>query len=139
MEKTKGEMRKYGFTQAAILLALSLFTWWRASPTTSFWREKGIWIFFFSFGLLSLFFAVFSPLLLQWPKRLSIKLGQVLSWLITMLVLLIFYYLIFTPFSLILRLCKKDLLAQNIDAQQNSYWQKKPAAPLEKKSYEHPF
>lgn len=51
-------------------------------------------------------FLIFAPKKLRSIKRLWIKIGEILSRLMTPIVLTVFYFLVFAPFALILRFCR---------------------------------
>ncbi|MDO8489469.1 MAG: SxtJ family membrane protein [Candidatus Omnitrophota bacterium] len=78
--------------------------------------------------------ALLNPLYIFW-----MKLGLVLSWINTRLILFLIFYFIFTPMGLIMKLLRKDLLDRKINKAQQSYWKKKDQNVFGKASYEKQF
>jgi len=70
---------------------------------------------------------------------LWMKFALVLSWINTRLILIILFYLVFTPIGLILKLLRKDLLDKKIIKAEKSYWRKKEKNELGLVAYEKQF
>ncbi len=94
------------------------------------------------FAFISIAFLLFALLL---PKVLSplnwlwTKLGVLLHRIVSPIVLWVLFYLVFTPFSLVIRLFGNDLLKLRIDKNVASYWlERRPPGP-EPKSLEDQF
>ena len=91
--------------------------------------------FLFKTGSLNYYFLFFSLLFLiisfTFPKFLSplkegwIKFGEILGKFISPIVMMMVYFLIIFPTSLILRIFNKDILNIKKHSQINSYWIKK--------------
>jgi hypothetical protein len=73
-------------------------------------------------GLLFLAVAVFWPGLLRPLNRLWLKLGLLLHAVTNPIILGVLFFLVFTPFAMILRLLRKDLLRLRWDRQAITYW-----------------
>ncbi|MDD5594667.1 MAG: SxtJ family membrane protein [Candidatus Omnitrophica bacterium] len=82
--------------------------------------------------------AVVSPAILKPIYILWMRFAFILSWVNTRLLLLIIFYLVFTPISLILKLFGKDILERRIDRQCTSYWHQRENA-VAAKDYERQF
>jgi len=67
------------------------------------------------------------------------KLASGLAWLNTRLVLGVFFYLIFTPIGLVLRLSGKDLLNTKLDRQLPTYWIRRNNVPFDTGRYRRLF
>lgn len=78
--------------------------------------------------------AVLKPVYIFW-----MKLAFVLSWINTRLILIIMFYLVFTPIGLIIKLLKVDLLDKKIDKKKDSYWLKKEKVVFNPLNYERQF
>lgn len=63
----------------------------------------------------------------------------VLGWISARLLLLVVFYLVFTPTALIIRLFGKDLLDMKIDKNRPSYWHKKESKAFSRPDYERQF
>jgi hypothetical protein len=55
---------------------------------------------------------------------------------VSIISLIIVFYLIFTPIGILLKLFGKDPLNQSIDKKASSYWIKRKQAAFSKESYE---
>lgn len=60
------------------------------------------------------------PVYIAW-----MKLAYILGWINTRLILIIVFYLVFTPIGLIMRLFGKDPLERKINGKETSYWKKR--------------
>lgn len=49
-------------------------------------------------------------------------LGAVLNWINTKVLLVLIFFLLFTPCGIVLRILKVDLLDRRIEKNKNSYW-----------------
>ena len=123
-------LKKFGITMgiAFIVISLLIFIRHRHSPLPALIISA---IFFIS--------AVFVPPALKPVYIVWMRLAYVLSWINTRLILVVIFYLIFTPFALILRLLKKDPLDRKIDKTKESYWIKKEDRPFNRLDYERLF
>lgn len=52
-----------------------------------------------------------------------------LGWLGSHLVLAAFYFLIFTPVALVMRLLRRDALQRRLERDRSTYWLERPTAP----------
>lgn len=126
----KNTLKKFGITMGSAFLIITLFLMIRHRhnllPTIS------ISVLFFMFALLLP--ALLKPVYIFW-----MRLAFVLSWVNTRLLLLIIFYLIFTPFGLVMRLLSIDLLQRKIDKNNKSYWQEKEKKEFNILNYERQF
>lgn len=113
---TKESLRKFGITLGLAFLVVSLLILLRH-------RHSPLLAGFIS-GILILF-AFLAPGMLRIPYVLWMKLALILSWINTRLILIIFFYLIFSPIGIIMRLCGGDPLSRSIEKDRQSYWVKK--------------
>ena len=79
------------------------------------------------------------PNLLKPIYILWMRFALVLSWVNTRLILLIIFYLIFTPIGLAMRLFGIDLLERKSDKNKKSYWKKKEKKSFSRLDYERQF
>ncbi len=121
-------LRDFGLGLAVVLWLFAAFAWRKGSP-------KAAWEF--AAGLVSAAAALttpgfFAPIYGVWMPA-ALFLGRVN----TRLILALLYYLVITPYALVLRLCGMRLLDEKMrDAE--SYWRpKEPRAGL--KAYERQF
>lgn len=52
-----------------------------------------------------------------------------LGWTVSLVLLALVYYAVFTPLALIFRLLRRDVLGRTFDRQAESYWVRRPPAP----------
>jgi hypothetical protein len=107
------DLRKFGVAVGTVFSLLSLWFWWRH---TAFWR----WFLVPAVPLLLLGLA--------YPKSLrQVYLGWmagalVLGFVVSNVLLIIFFYLVVTPTGLLARIFGKDFLSLKPDPSAQSYW-----------------
>lgn len=126
----KKSLRKFGITMA---IAFAIFT------ICLLIRHKHQIL---PTSLLASFFLLFAFI---WPGSLKpvyigwMKLAFVLGWINTRLILIILFYLVFTPISIIVRILRIDLLDRRFKKNEVSYWKKKETIGFGPSSYERQF
>jgi hypothetical protein len=92
----------------------------------------------FSFGISLIFFssALFAPNLLKGLYIIWMGFAFILAWVNTKIILIIMFYLIFTPIGLFMKLLKIDLLERK--KTQDTYWKQKDTA-FQPMNYERRF
>lgn len=78
--------------------------------------------------------SVLKPLYILW-----MKLAFILSWINTRLILVIIFYLVFTPIGIGMKLFRVDLLDRKIDKKRVSYWKKRESRVFNPLDYERQF
>lgn len=123
-------LRKFGITMCVCLLIICLIIFMRKRYISI----PLVWIsgLFLIVGVL--FAKLLRPIFIAW-----MQLAKVLSWVNTRLLLLILFYLLFTPIGLFMRLFGKDPLEREIDKKKDSYWQKKENDKFSALNYERQF
>ena len=122
---SKTELRKFGFIFAAMLLVLfeliMPFIW---GINYSFWpRVAAVTIFVL---------ALICPKILQLIYTPWMKLGGILGWINTKIILALLYYGVVFPMALVFKLLNYDPLARKIDKHCKSYKQySKPSNNME--------
>ncbi|OGR86800.1 MAG: hypothetical protein A3J74_06390 [Elusimicrobia bacterium RIFCSPHIGHO2_02_FULL_57_9] len=111
-------MRDFGIGLAIILLVFAGIAWRKANPAAS--RYLGVAVL--SAGLALSLPRAFAPCYKIWMP-VALFLGRVNTFLLLALI----YYLIITPYSLIVRWVEGDLLDETLK-DRDSYWQPKPPA-----------
>ena len=66
-------------------------------------------------------------------------LARILSWINTRVILIILYFLVFTPIGFIMKLFKKDVLEIKIQKEIKSYWKKIESEELNLQNYQRQF
>ncbi len=120
----KRDLIIFGLIWAMILLVLSFYPLLKESNQdilNLLLSDKNKWI---SLGAAA-FFLFFS---IVWPKALLplykiwIKIGDFIGGIVSRVILVVLFFLVFTPVGLFLKLFRKDLLNKKIDPKANSYW-----------------
>ena len=65
-----------------------------------------------------------------WPLYAVLTLiGIPIRWTVTILMMLVMFYGVFTPLALLFRLLGRDALCRSIDRDATSYWVRRPSSP----------
>jgi hypothetical protein len=113
---TSREFRKFGFNLALGLNIVGFIM---------FLRHKPYFSWFTAIGLLVLILAMTYFLALKPIKKISDALIFAFGRLVSIISMLIIFYLIFTPAGILLRVFRKDILDQGICKSGKSYWIKR--------------
>jgi hypothetical protein len=108
-----GSDRNFGFVFAALFLFFAL------SPLR---HGKPVRLSFLALSAVVLCIALVRPSLLQIPNRLWTRFGAVLGKIVNPVVTGLLFYLVFTPFAIVLRWMGKDPLGLTIDRDARTYW-----------------
>lgn len=125
------ELRKFGITMAIAFGLLSGLLFWR--------NKEYYWCFLIS-SLFFLFLGLCLPASLKHVYKGWMSMASVMGWFMTRLILVLLFYLIFTPIGLLLRLCGKKLLDiefENYSAK--SYWINRQQLKFDKNRYDKQF
>ena len=109
--------RTFGYTVAIALLVLASF-----HIVTR--HQKSYW-WVFAVAMLLLVLALVKPLWLRLFRLAWDKLGHVLGIINTFILLTLFYFMILTPLSLVMRLLAKDILKLKRN-KHDTYWEHSP-------------
>ena len=110
----KQELRKFGLVFAGMfILIFGLLLPWIWDKSSPMWP----WIVAAVFVAT----ALLVPMVLGPVYRLWMKIGHVLGWINTRIILGIMFFLMFAPVALLLRLLRKDMLRQRLDTAATTY------------------
>jgi hypothetical protein len=126
---TKAELRKFAWVMTGALGAFAAFATYRGSATAATVLATIAGLFLLS-GL-----AV--PTALAPVHRLWMAFAHVLGRVNTRVILGLFFFLILSPVSLVMKLARRDLLLRRFHRGHATYWQKRGAMKAAKDSYEH--
>ena len=112
--ETMHELRKFGYLMAIAFVAISILRF-AIHHSFSFW-----WLAIA--GLFAISSLIYPPILRP-IYRGWMKLADLLSWMMTRIILIIAFYLIVTPISLIASVCGKKFLALDFEKNRETYWQ----------------
>ncbi len=71
--------------------------------------------------------------------HLWMKCVSVIGMVVTGILMIAIFYLIFTPIGILLRIIRKDVLHLKYDKKLKTYWIDRPQRPFEKSNYERQF
>ncbi len=122
---------RFGVTLAVLLAALGGWFLWKQRPVGA----SIAW----SAGGLALVFSLLLRGLWRQFFRLWMKFAEVLSWVMTRVILSVFFYLVLTPIGLVLRLFEKRPLDLKFKDGKASYWVDKPEGEYTLERYRKVF
>ena len=128
--QNKQELKKFGLVMAsAISLLFGLIIPFVSNHTYPLWP----WTLSSVFLIVSLI----HPKLLSGIYIAWMKIGHVLGWINTRIILSLLFFGLLTPIGLVLRLLGKDPLLKKIDP--NVFTYRKSCKPIEPTEFERPF
>lgn len=133
MEKINSDsktLKNFGITMAVALLIIALLM---------FYKKGGFPVILAVFSGVFFLFAFIAPQSLKTIFMIWMKLAGILSWVNTRLILIILFYLVLTPISLLMRLFNQDPLGLKINRNETSYWKEKKRDAFSKPDYERQF
>lgn len=101
-----------------------------------FWAESFLWTGFLAGGVLLVVLAALNPADLRLAERWWMRLAYVLGWIVSRLILALFYYLIVTPIGLIGRAFGARFLDRQPRRGGGTYWRAREESTHD---YEHQF
>lgn len=113
--KTKRELRKFGIVMAIPLGIIGGILFWKGQFSGNYFFILAA--FFFLNGLLS-------PGILGPIERVWMKVAEIISMVMTRVILILTFYFVITPVGLLLKLIGKDLLRMKFEPDRKSYWEK---------------
>tara|TARA_B100000315_G_scaffold258049_1_gene308893 strand:- start:395 stop:811 length:417 start_codon:yes stop_codon:yes gene_type:complete len=102
-------------------------------------HKHAFYLFFLFLSTLFLFSAFFSHLIPETVKNFGNFIAHFLGRIITVSILILLFYLIVSPISLLLKLFNRKPLKLNIGNTQKSYWRYREPKMFNKKDYEELF
>ena len=123
-------LRKFGLLVGGVFLLLGC--WF-------LYRQKPVWPYLLTPGALLVLGALIVPGSLKHVYIAWMSLGFALGFVVSNVILTIFYYLILTPIGLIARICGQDFLSLKRNPAATSYWVMKPMTARTPQEYEQQF
>lgn len=121
------------------IFSISMFIALTIIGTILLLRHKENYIWFYSAGTSLILAGIFAPGILKPIFLIWTKITLTLAWINTRLILMIIFYLVFTPIGLAIRLFGVDLLDRKIDKFKDSYWKQKEKKEFKPLDYERQF
>ena len=124
------DYRSFGLIVGSVLLII----FGLALP---YWKNNQLNLYFTAAGGILIFLALILPIVLKYPYLLWMKIGEVLGFINTRIILSVIFFVMFAPFGLIRRLIGKDSLGLKLHENEVSY--RKISNQVEIKHMERPF
>ena len=113
LKTSNRDLRKFGLMVGGVFVVLGLLF---------LWRHKAHYSYFLWPGLTLVVFGAVLPRALKWVYIAWMSVAFVLGFVITHLILGLFFFLVITPIGFAARICGKDFLGLKLDRQAASYW-----------------
>jgi hypothetical protein len=110
------QLRSFAIITFLGFLLLAFAGWRKGSLTLA--------VLFFCFSILIVLGLIYQPLLVR-LYRWWMGLSEILGWISSRLILVLIFYIVFTPIGLLLRLLDKPLLDTRFPDDRTSFWQKR--------------
>ncbi len=111
--KTTKELRKFGLVMVVPLAIIG---------GVLLWKGKFLAPYVLILSALFLIFGLFFPKLLAPVEKIWMKFAEILSVIMTRVILSLTFYLVITPLGLLVRLLGKDLLQKKFEQEVKTYW-----------------
>jgi hypothetical protein len=125
------EARRFALILVVLLLALAGLALWRDHPRRAAVTAGAA-------GLVAVLSLAAFPVWMRF-FRLWMKFALVLNWVMTRVILSVFFYLVLTPVGLVMRLVGKAPLDLDWKDGRSTYWIDKPAGETSLSRYEKSF
>lgn len=102
-----------------------------------YWKHRTIYEIPLYIGSALIVLAIVLPVVLKYPYILWMKIGAILGWINTRIILGAVFFVLFTPLALFFKLFGKDFLQRKLDSSLPSY--RVPTAKREISHMERPF
>jgi len=113
-KKNKKELRKFGIVMTIPLGIIGGILFWRGQSAANY---------FLIIAALFLISGLLLPKTLSPIERIWMKIAEIISMVMTRVILILTFYLVITPVGLLLRLMGKDLLQMKFEPDRESYWE----------------
>jgi len=111
--RSTAELRKFGLVMTAAWSLLGALLWWRSKASAPY---------FLALAGLFLVPAVVYPPVLGPVERAWMKMAEIMSAVMTRVILTLMFYLVITPIGLFKRLMGQDTLGLRPDSTKQTYW-----------------
>lgn len=124
------ELRKFGWLVGGVLAALGIFMWV---------RDKTYFPYLLGPGIVLVVSGFLFPKALKYVYIAWMSVAIVLGFVVSTVILAIFFLLVVTPIGLIARLCRKDFLSLKIQREAPTYWIRREQVVKAATEYERQF
>ena len=130
IKESKKDLRKFGLTVGSVLVIIAGLL---------FWFEKPSAIYFAIVGVILILTGLIYPAILKPFNKVWIGLAIVLGFIMSRVILTIFFYLILTPISLLAKLFRKKFMDLKYDKSAETHWEKRSIIHKKPIDYERQF
>ena len=126
----KKEWRNFGIGISIILSIMAVIQWY---------IDSELYLYIILTAVIILLSGLIVPIILRPLFILFSYLGFILGWIMTRIILIILFYLIFTPIGLLMRLFGKKLLDTSFDKKKESFWINRQESEFSAVNYKNQF
>jgi len=130
IKESKKDLRKFGLTVGGALIIIAAVLFYFAKPST---------IYFVVVGALLVLTGLIYPRVLKPMNKLWMGLAIVLGFIMSRVILTIFFYFVLTPISFTARIFGKKFMALKCDKSAKTYWEKRSIIHKKPIDYERQF
>ncbi|RJQ21535.1 MAG: hypothetical protein C4560_03515 [Nitrospiraceae bacterium] len=134
IKSSKSDLRKFGLSVGIVLGLLGGLLWW---------KEKPYHVYFLAASLFLIFSGLVVPTVLKPLQKAWMTMAVLMGWFMTRVLLIILFYFLITPMSLISKLVGKDFLDRKFSRDHNknarSYWLTQEEPSNNKRRHETQF
>jgi cytochrome b subunit of formate dehydrogenase len=130
ISNTPSALRKFGISVGIVLVIIG---------SVMFWYETSGYFYFTLAGTFLVFSGIVFPSILKPLNTGWMTIAVILGFVMTRIILMILYYMVLTPISLIAKITGKKFIEKGFDKKKHTYWnirEKKDINPVE---YERQF
>lgn len=125
------ELRKFGLLVGSVFLVLGILFWLRHKPHYPWFLFPGI---------LLVFAGGTYPKILRHIYLVWMTLAIILGFIVSNVILTLFFFVVITPIGMVARIAGKDFLRLKLDRNATTYWiPRKPASQKTQGDYERQF
>ena len=126
----KKELREFGLSVGIVLLVLGGVLVWAGKPSYPYFLGAGSFLVFSGLSF---------PFVLEPLHKAWMALAHVMGWVMTHVLLSLFYYLVLTPIAVLGRIAGKEFLDRKIHASKDTYWNKRELVQDLRSRYERQY
>lgn len=126
LELSKKKLRSFGLLVGGVFLLISAWIFFSQRNELSETSNYTFAYIFLIVGGILFLFGVLSPLLLKTPYKIWMGLAIAMGWVVSRVLIMILFYIVVTPISLIAKLSGKKFLDLKFRDNKSSYWVIKP-------------
>ena len=130
IKESKKDLRKFGLSVGGVLVIIAGFLFWFEKPST---------VYFAIIGAVLISTGLIYPEILKPLNKVWMGFAIVLGFIMSRVILTIFFYTILTPISLLAKLFRKKFMVLKYDKSAETYWEKRSIIHKKPIDYERQF